>query len=96
MNYLSIGFSDFNEAEFLRCTCNDGDWNYFEKKFNEKWGSKPRTRYNLWHFIIGMKKGDLVIVPGSGVFSIYVISDDNPLTVAETELNDLKDWHGKN
>ncbi len=91
--YLSIGFSDFSEKQFLNDILKNG-WKNFEDYFNEYWGNTPRTRYNLWRFIVEMKKGDWVIVPSWGTFSIYEIIDDGVLLLSELGINNLQDWSG--
>lgn len=93
-NLMSIGFSDFaNEKEFIEKTL-IGDWNSFEKSFDNKWGNRPRTRYNLWRFIAEMRKGDWVLIPSWGTFSIYEIFKDKLLSISEINNMGLKDWHG--
>jgi hypothetical protein len=47
--YLTIGFSEFCEAEFLEKVSN-GDREYFESQFDDTWGNRPKNRYSLWRF----------------------------------------------
>ena len=91
-NLLSIGFSDFSENNFLNeCTNN---WENFEKYFDKKWNSRPRSRYSLWRFFNEMKKGDFVIVPSWGTFSIFEITDSQCLIMADVDTSNLQDWNG--
>lgn len=92
--YLSIGFSDFSEPDFIKDVCGENGWQSFEKYFDEYWGSRPRTRTNLWRFIAEMDKGDLVVVPSWGTFSVYELTEKMAKPVSEIELTNIKDWHG--
>ncbi|MGL6106688.1 restriction endonuclease [Romboutsia sp.] len=83
-NYLSIGFSDFCENKFLEKTIN-GDWAFFEKQFINKWGEAKKTRHNLWRFINRFQKGDWVLVPSWGIFSIYEL-EDKPMIINKKVL----------
>lgn len=95
--YLSIGFSDFCDKDFLNELSKAEDqWNYFENQFLKVWGEKTRNRYTLWRFILDMKKGDWVVVPEwGGTFSVYELTDDDVLLASDDKL-DLpeKDWNG--
>jgi len=83
--YLSIGYSDFDNDEFIRQTRSDG-CAYFNATIEDAWGKCPRTRYNLWRFIVEMQVGDWVVVPSWGVFSVYEITEDVcPLPRIETD-----------
>lgn len=91
---LSIGFSDFSNSDFIKDICGENGWQSFEKYFDDEWGSKPRTRYNLWRFIVDMREGDWVVVPSWGAFSVYELTEDRAKPVSEIELSEIKDWHG--
>jgi restriction endonuclease Mrr len=91
--YLTIGFSDFSNKDFIDKVLVD-DWKYFNTQFQEKWGKVPRTRYNLWRFL-KFNKGDIVIVPSSGTFFVCEIIDEKPLLISETYSDDLKTWGNK-
>lgn len=97
-NYLTIGFSDFSNHDFINNVLKydtwEERWKELERIFMEKWGCCPRIRHNLWRFIEGFKKGDWIIVPGGGVFSIYEIVGEKPIPVSDLSFDDLKDWHG--
>lgn len=97
-NYLSIGFSDFAYEGFVENVLNGGDtqeerWKMFDEIVEDIWGEKKRTRHNLWRYIEGFKKGDLIIVPGSGVFSIYEIVAERPKRIGEVNLTELRTWN---
>lgn len=97
-NILSIGFSDFANHEFINKVLNEDTWEkrwkVFETEVKSEWRSLPRTRYNLWRFVEGFKKGDRIIVPSSGVFSIYELVSDMPHPIKDLSIENLKDWHG--
>ena len=85
--YLTIGFSDFSNKNFLKKTIAD-DGDYFDSKFEESWGFVPRSRYSLWYFLSQMKKGDIVIVPKwGGIFSIHKLVSPEPILICDVELN---------
>ncbi|WP_373598213.1 restriction endonuclease [Paraclostridium bifermentans] len=69
-NYLSIGFSDFSNKDFLEKTI-AGDIEFFNNQIIEKWNDLKRSRHSLWRFINEFKEWDLVLVPLWGAFSIY-------------------------
>lgn len=98
-NILTIGFSDFANQKFIDDVLEDDAWEkrwqVIEERFHEIWGNKPRTRHNLWRFIEGFKKGDKIVVPSSGVFSIYEIVSDKPQPISDIEIENLKDWNEK-
>jgi len=98
-NILSIGFSDFANQEFIDDVLKDNEWKkrwrVLERKFKETWGSKPRTRHNLWRFVEGFKKGDRIIVPGNRVFSIYELVSEKPKPIGDLQIENLKDWNKK-
>ena len=83
--YLCYGWLDFAEDEDFMKKANDGTLTFDE--VNEKifglWNYRPRNRFCLWNFIHCMKAGDWVVVPGSGVFSIYEIEDDHIYTARD-------------
>lgn len=94
---LTIGFSDFSNQEFIDDVLNGTEWqdrwNALETKFDDTWGGRPRTRHNLWRFIESMKKGDWVIVPSWGTFSVFEIDAEKPQPIANASINNLTDWH---
>jgi len=92
--YLSIGFSDFADETFLK-EVSKSNWNYLEKSFDETWGDRPRTRYNLWRFIAEMSKNDIVLVPNPWqTFSIYEIEEQNAILPSSIPIdNNWFDWN---
>jgi predicted Mrr-cat superfamily restriction endonuclease len=94
--YLSIGYSDFSEPDFIKDSCGENAWQLFEKYFDDNWGQRPKNRYNLWRFVAEMRKGDLIVVPSWGTFSVYELTEDMAEPVAAIKLSDIKDWHGNN
>ncbi len=88
--YLTIGFSDMSDPEFLTRT-EDGDGPYFEQRFTS-WGT-PRSRYNLWKFIYEMAIGDLVVVPSWGTFSVYQIETTATL-MSHLVVDGVHAWNG--
>jgi len=91
--YLSIGFSDFSNDEFLNHTL-EGNKPFFDQQFQDYWGLIPRTRQNLWRFLFFLKN-DLVLIPEKGAFTICEIIDDRPLLIQELDATGLKTWDGK-
>ena len=87
--YLSIGFSDFSNSNFINQASKNGR-EYFENEFVNRWGYKPRNRHNLWRFLFEMKKGDRVVVPSRGTFYICEIEDDVPLPIGDIDTSNLK------
>ena len=94
--YLSIGFSEFCTGEFFEMVAQNKDWDYLENDFNERWGCLPRNRHNLWRFLAEMNKGDWVVVPSWGTFSIYELCDNLPIMATDDDIAPPKeDWNGK-
>jgi len=95
LGYLSIGFSDFSNPDFLNKVTNLLDsevWNYVNAEFQKEWGSIPKTRHNLVRFLRDIKAGDWVLVPKQGTFSIYEVSDDHPFCIREIDPTGLRAW----
>jgi predicted Mrr-cat superfamily restriction endonuclease len=92
--YLSIGFSDFSNEEFLN-KVSEKDWNFFEEQFDKIWECRPRGRYNLWRFIAEMDKDDIVIVPNWWQsFSVYKIEEPCAILSSSIQVaDDWKDWN---
>ena len=94
--YLSIGFSDFCYDDFFENVAIKQNWNYMENDFNEYWGFIPRQRYNLWRFLAEMSKGDYVVVPSWGSFSVYELCDTEPLMISDKNvILPNEEWNGK-
>ena len=94
-NYLSYGFSDFEEDGFIDGVRGENGWQFIEEQFLLKWGELSRGRYQLWNFIKEMKAGDWVVVPTSGAFSIYESLDDKPIMVKDIKGVVIKNWNGE-
>lgn len=100
IGYLSIGFSDLAEPDFIEKVRGKNGQKEFEARTKE-WG---RGRWGLWRFVVEMKKGDWVVVPNypnyteSGYFSIFELLDDEPLCLSDDEFSkvfsEIKDWNG--
>jgi hypothetical protein len=82
--YLSIGWSDFSNNEFIE-KVRTGDRVYFDSAIKNEWGGDvlSRARWSLWKYLVEMRKDDLVIVPGWKDFSVYKIVGDCPVTATE-------------
>jgi predicted Mrr-cat superfamily restriction endonuclease len=91
--YLSIGYSDFSEPDFIKDICGENGRQLFEKYFDDNWGVRPKNSNNLWRFIAKMEEGDLIVVPSWGTFSVYELTEDMAKPVSEIELSEMKDWH---
>lgn len=74
-NILSIGWAVFSTDAFVISVVTDGA-KAIDKRTEEIGWGKPRNRWNLYRFIHSMKKGDRVVVPSCGHFSIFEISSD--------------------
>ena len=95
-NILSIGFADFVDQVFIDKILNNSDpeykrWEFFGRKFDEKWGIRPRTRYNLWRFIESFKQGDTIVVPHWQYFSVYTLVSEQPQLISNIESDNLMD-----
>ena len=91
--YLSIGFSDFSNNNSIDSVLTDG-FNGLNLCFDKIWGYRPKIRYNLWRFLGEMKKGDWVLVPSRGTFSIFEVVDDKPVLMNSIDYTSINDWHG--
>ncbi len=94
-NYLSYGFSDFENDGFIEGVRGDNGRQFMEQQFMDEWGELPRTRFQLWNFIHEMKAGDWVIVPTYGEFSICELLDDEPMMVKDIKDVVIKNWNGE-
>lgn len=92
-NYLSIGWSDFSEDAFVKDVQKRGATAIDEAFQKEEWGL-PRNRWNLWRFVKEMKKGDIVVIPTSGEFSLFEIEDDVVLSNESIDPSIYMDWNG--
>jgi len=92
--YLSIGFSDFVGVENFIDNIINKDNNYLDQITKKVWGKKPRIRKNLSRFI-KMAKGDWVLVPGRGDFSIYEIEDEKAAVISALDNVFKKEYDRK-
>lgn len=74
-NLLSIGWSDFSEENFVR-EVQTNKMRAIDNKYNDEGWGLSRNRWNLYRFMVSMKNGDYVVIPGGKDFSIYEIIDD--------------------
>ena len=94
-NYLSYGFSDFENEGFIEGVRGENGWNFMENQFDMEWGERPRTRYQLWNFVHEMKADDWIIVPTYGEFSICELLDDEPIMIKDIKDIEIKNWNGE-
>ena len=94
-NYLSYGFSDFENDSFIEGVRGENGWQFMEQQFMLEWGELPRTRFQLWNFIHEMKAGDWVIVPTYGEFSICEFLEDEPIMIKDIKDITIKNWSGE-
>ena len=92
--FLTIGFSDFSNPEFLDpeefLRYSESDFN---AEFQKQWGSVPKGRFFLWRFLHEMSKDDFVLVPGDGTYSVYEIEGDAE-PIGRIPVSDLRTWTG--
>lgn len=93
-HYLSIGWSDFSSDAFVRRVQTEGETAIDSAMQSEGWGL-PKNRWNIWRFIMGMKKGDIVLVPTSQEFSLFEIEDNIILSNESIDSSVFVDWNGK-
>lgn len=92
--FLSIGFRAFSSDRFID-TAIAGKVDEFNDTFKRVWAGLPRSRWALWNFLNKMKKGDMVVVPGWGTFSVYRIVGEKPLPLNAIKADLPKqDWMG--
>ena len=83
--YLSIGFSDFGDDDCIDGVCRARD-GYLRERMQKDWGGEPpRSRFSLIAFLAEMKKGDQVLVPGHGEFSVYRICEDRAQPIGKMD-----------
>ena len=77
--FISIGWSDFSEDSFAANVQSRG-MDAIVDRYNDEGWDLSRNRWCLWRFIHEMKRGDYVIVPSWGKFSVYEIANDDILS----------------
>ena len=93
-NLLSIGWAVFSSDAFVNEVLSDGAKTIDKRTEEIGWG-KPKNRWNLYRFILGMKKGDWIVVPSSGHFSIFEISSDKVYSNESVEKSLMVNTKGK-
>ena len=93
-NCLSIGWSYLSTDKFVKDVLANGASVIDDATKKAGWGL-PKNRWNLWRFIKGMKKGDIVLVPTSYEFSLFEITDDEIMTNESIDGSIYQDWNGK-
>ena len=91
---LSIGWSDFSSDAFVKEVQTGGEAAFEGALQAEGWGL-PKNRWNLWRFIMEMKKGDIVLVPTSQEFSLFEIEDDVIFSNESIDSSVFMDWNDK-
>lgn len=94
-NYLSYGFSDYEEDGFIEGVRGENGRQFLDDQFYSTWGYYARTRFQLWNFIHEMKAGDWVVVPTYGEFSICELLDDEPILIKDIKDVVIKNWSGE-
>lgn len=92
--YLSIGFSEFSNHEFIKDLCRDNDRQIFKKYVEDYYASLPPACEDLWRFVVEMCKGDKVIVPESTGYSVYALTEDLAKAIAEVDVSGCRDKNG--
>ena len=91
--YLTIGFSDFlREYDLIQRVRKEGEPAIREVMKNT-WGDVNQNRWVLFRFLT-MEKGDWVVVPGPGTFSVYEIKDDEPQKITDLSEDEIKAKNG--
>lgn len=93
-HYLSIGWSDLSSDAFVKQVQAEGKIAIDSAMQAKGWGL-PKNRWNLWRFIMEMKKGDVVLVPTSQEFSLFEILDDVIFSNESIDSSVFMDWNGK-
>jgi hypothetical protein len=86
--WLSIGFSDLATMDFIPNLIEKG-MDFMDSRMDEAYGGPWKAKWSLWYFITGMKKGDRVVVPKGGTFSVYEIIDDLPLPLEDEQVKNV-------
>lgn len=93
-HFLSIGWSDFSSDAFVKQVQTGGEAALEGAMQAKGWGL-PKNRWNLWRFIMEMKKGDIVLVPTSQEFSLFEIEDDVIFSNESIDSSVFMDWNDK-
>lgn len=93
-NYLSYGFSYFENDGFIEGVRSENGWQFMELQLMLEWGELTRARFQLWNFIHEMKAGDWVIVPSYDEFSICELLEDEPMMIKDIKDVIIHNWNG--
>lgn len=74
-NLISIGWSGFSKENFIY-DVQVNKMRAIDSKYKAEGWEISRNRWNLYRFLVSMKKGDYVVIPGWKDFSVYEIVDD--------------------
>lgn len=88
--WLSIGFSDLASDDFIPGIVSEG-MPFMDSRMVDVYGKTWKAKWSLWYFVRGMKKGDRVVVPSWGTFSVYEVMDDLPISLVSHEARGLID-----
>ena len=91
--YLSIGWMGLSNDKNKDDILNQG-WSAVNKIMVDNGWELSRNRFCLSRFISEMRKGDLVVVPSPGRFSIYEIADDCVLSNESMNQDIYSDVNG--
>ena len=91
--YLSIGWSDFSEDDFVKNIRERGA-DYLDEAMQKEGYGLPRNRWNLFRFINEMQKDDFVVVPTWKEFHLFKIADNVVLSNQSIDASLLKNWNG--
>lgn len=92
--FLTIGFSDVSNPEFLSKALSASHVDDLDKEMIELFKRKSKSRFGIWRFLHEMKPGDRCLVPSYKAFSIYEIASE-PELIREVDAVDLKTWNKK-
>lgn len=92
--FLSIGWGYFSSDAFVKQVQTEGETAIESAMQAEGWGL-PKNRWNLWRFIMEMKKGDIVLVPTSQEFSLFEMEDNVIFSNESIDSSVFVDWNEK-
>lgn len=92
---LTIGFSDCaNHSEMLETIQNKDQNKCFDRLYEDIYnGEIWRSRYSLWNFTCEMTKGDIVVVPRPGGFSICQLTEGPIVSPRRTQCDIGFEWN---
>ncbi len=93
--YLTIGFSDFAYDSFIDGVRATNDMSFLDNEMQNSWGGLSRNRYTLSRFLQEFNKGDIVLVPTYGAFSLYKIVGEKPKHISTLPTDGISAWGSK-